>query len=228
LGGGLIEIKSGASAGLISFSGGATLQLDDSAHFTGKISGFAVPDQLDLRDISFGAGTTINFAEFEDNTQGTLTVSDGAHVAQIVMAGQYATGQFNGARDGHGGTVMTDPPLTASATDLAGNSGAVAANGSSGFSVASVSSADLMLTAQPIPEPFDFGGWMFGKDEITGFDPTQDAIRLSSGLVGSFASVRADMSAVGGATVNTFDASHSLTLGGVAPASLGAANPRFT
>jgi hypothetical protein len=85
--GGLIEIKSGASAGLISFSGGGTLQLDDSAHFTGKISGFAAPDQLDLRDISFGAGTTITFAEFEDNTQGTLTVSDGAHVAQIVMAG---------------------------------------------------------------------------------------------------------------------------------------------
>jgi hypothetical protein len=138
------------------------------------------------------------------------------------------TGQFNGASDGHGGTVMTDPPLTARDTDLAGNSGAVAANGPSGFSVASVSSGDLMLTAQPIPETFDFGGWMFGKDEITGFDPTQDAIRLSSGLVGSFASVEADMSAVGGATVITFDASHSLTLGGVAPASLGAANPRFT
>jgi hypothetical protein len=84
-----------------------------------------------------------------------------------------------------------------------------------------------MLTAQPAPETFDFGGWMFGKAEITGFDPTQDAVLLNSSLVGGFASVAADMSAVGGSTLITFDASRSLMLDGVAPASLGAANFRF-
>jgi hypothetical protein len=69
---------------------------------------------------------------------------------------------------------------------------------------------------------------VFGNEEIAGFDPTQDAICFSSGLVNTFATVQADMSAaVGGATVITFDSSHSVTLDGVAPANLGAANFRF-
>jgi hypothetical protein len=62
---------------------------------------------------------------------------------------------------------------------------------------------------------------------IAGFDPTQDTILLSSSLADDFARVQADMSAVGGATLIYFDPSHLLTLDGVAPADLGAANFRF-
>ena len=102
------------------------------------------------------------------------------------------------------------------------------ANGASDSNVTAVPSGALILTAQPTPETFDFGGWVFGNAEIAGFDPTEDAIRLSSGLVGSFASVETDMIAAGAATLITFDPSHSLTLDGVAPASLGAANFRVT
>ena len=126
-----------------------------------------------------------------------------------------------------GASGMVTQPAP-SGTKLSGVQTDPVANGAADFNVTSVPSGDLILTAQPAPETFDFGGWVFGNAEITGFDPTQDAIRLSSGLVGSFASVQADMSAVGGATLITFDASHSLTLDGVAPASLGAANFRFT
>jgi autotransporter passenger strand-loop-strand repeat protein len=58
LSGGLIEIMSGGTAGTseIDFaaSAGGTLQLDDSRHFSGIISGFGVPGAIDLRDISFG------------------------------------------------------------------------------------------------------------------------------------------------------------------------------
>ena len=138
-----------------------------------------------------------------------------------------STGTPPAASPQSGASGMTSQPAPSGAM----SSGAPAdpiANGAADFNVVAVPSGDLVLTAQPVPETFDFGGWMFGKAEITGFDPAQDAIRLSSGLVNSFASVAADMSAAGGATLITFDAFHSLTLDGVAPASLGAANFRFT
>jgi hypothetical protein len=50
------------------------------------------------------------------NTSGTLTVSDGTHTTNLTLLGQYATAQFNLTSDGHGGTLVTDPPLTV-ATD---------------------------------------------------------------------------------------------------------------
>jgi len=83
------------------------------------------------------------------------------------------------------------------------------------------------LTALSTPEVFDFSSWSFGRDTIAGFDPTQDAVSLSSGLANSFTTVQADMSPVGGGTLITFDSSRSLTLDGVAPGSLGATNFRF-
>jgi Domain of unknown function (DUF4214) len=117
--------------------------------------------------------------------------------------------------------------LVPSGATLSGVQAGLVANGPTGFTVMPVSSGDLILTALPTPEAFDFGSWHFGKDEITGFDRTQDAVRLNSGLVNSFATVQADMSAVAGGTLITFDSSHSLTLDGVAPAGLGAENFRF-
>jgi hypothetical protein len=73
---------------------------------------------------------------------------------------------------------------------------------------------------------------VFGHDEIAGFDPTQDAVRLSSGLAGNFATLQADMTrTAGGGTLITLDTSpgtaRSLTLDGVAPTTLAAANFRF-
>jgi hypothetical protein len=42
-----------------------------------------------------------------------LTVTDGTHTASVVLLGQYTAGQFTSASDGHGGTSIGDPPLTA-------------------------------------------------------------------------------------------------------------------
>jgi len=39
-------------------------------------------------------------------------VNDGTHIANLTLLGQYVTGQFHVTSDGHGGTVVTDPPLT--------------------------------------------------------------------------------------------------------------------
>lgn len=42
----------------------------------------------------------------------TLTVTEGALSAKITLLGQYAAGQFHAASDGHGGTLVTDPPTS--------------------------------------------------------------------------------------------------------------------
>jgi autotransporter passenger strand-loop-strand repeat protein len=115
LSGGFVELKSGGTAGAsqINFatSAGGTLQLDDSVHFNGVISGFGVPGALDLRDIAFGSGTTLGFTEAGDNLSGTLTVSDGINTANITLLGQYVAGNFTKQSDGNGGTLITDPPV---------------------------------------------------------------------------------------------------------------------
>jgi hypothetical protein len=120
--GGYIELGGGnglGSGGAITFAGGGELKLDDSIHFNGQIAGFAVPDALDLSDISFGVNTTLGFAEAANNSIGTLTVSDGTHTANILLLGQYIAGQFHITTDGNAGTLITDPPL-AVATDQQG------------------------------------------------------------------------------------------------------------
>ena len=45
-----------------------------------------------------------------NNNGGTLTMSDGAHVANIALLGNYIASAFAMASDGHGGTLITDPP----------------------------------------------------------------------------------------------------------------------
>ena len=117
--GATMEIASGGLTGsnAITYAGGAALILDASTTFSGTVAGLAVGDFLDLRDISFISGTTTkNFVEAGSNTSGTLTVSDGTHTANLALLGQYVTAQFNITSDGHGGTLVTDPPLTV-ATD---------------------------------------------------------------------------------------------------------------
>jgi hypothetical protein len=110
-----MEIESGGSigAGPITFasSGGGTLRLDDAIQYGGLVAGFGLPDQLDLTGISFVSGiTSANFVESGGNTSGTLTVTDGTHTAQITLLGQYVTGNFHLQNDGHGGTLVLDPP----------------------------------------------------------------------------------------------------------------------
>jgi autotransporter passenger strand-loop-strand repeat protein len=109
--GGMLEFKSGATAGsnAITFAGSGTLTLDASIDFGGLVAGFAKPDRIDLKDISFVSGTTWEtFTEAASLTSGTLTVSDGMHAANITLLGQYVTANFLLASDGHGGTLVTE------------------------------------------------------------------------------------------------------------------------
>lgn len=40
-------------------------------------------------------------------------MSDGTNTANIALLGQYMAGSFATASDGHGGTMITDPPVQA-------------------------------------------------------------------------------------------------------------------
>jgi hypothetical protein len=119
-----MEVASGGSvaSGRVTFSGGGTLQLDDSVHFSGGlVAGFAQPDMLDLRDIAYVSGTTSgNWQQLTSGStaSGMLSVGNGtpATTANLTLLGQYAAGQFHITSDGAGGTFVTDPPVSA-ATD---------------------------------------------------------------------------------------------------------------
>jgi autotransporter passenger strand-loop-strand repeat protein len=111
--GGLVEIKSGGTAGssTITILSG-TLKLDDSQHFSGSIAGLANSAQVvDLVDINFAALQTVAFSG-ASSSGGILTVSDGTHVAQLNLIGNYLAATFTSANDGAGGTLITDPPIS--------------------------------------------------------------------------------------------------------------------
>ena len=127
--GGLLVVRAGGSA-TITFDAdtGGRVELAGQS-FTGNIAGFASPpgvtEQIDLVDINFITGTTkVSFTEAAGNTSGTLTVTNGSQTANLTLLGFYSTGNFQIASDGHGGTLVTDPPtMVGSATNptLAGH-----------------------------------------------------------------------------------------------------------
>jgi VCBS repeat-containing protein len=127
---GLATIGTGASlelaaadSGSVKF-GGPTgiLILDHPSTFAGLIfdltgnGSLSGSDQIDLRDIDFGPGTTVAYTG--NTTGGLLTVSDAQHhTASIELAGNYAGSTFSLSSDGGGGTIVIDPPVK---QDLAG------------------------------------------------------------------------------------------------------------
>jgi len=84
-----------------------TLKLDQSAQYSGTVSGFTSNDQLDLGDIQFSSSTTVNYAANQDNSGGVLTVSDGTHTANIALSGQFSGGTFQASADADHGTLVS-------------------------------------------------------------------------------------------------------------------------
>ncbi|WFU38082.1 VCBS domain-containing protein [Bradyrhizobium sp. CB82] len=110
-GAGTIEFSADSTANT-TFDVGASghLILDDVFHFTGTVSGLGANDDIDLKGIGFSAGTTVNFTENQAGTGGTLTVSDGAQTASIVLLGQYDPTGFTEKADMTNGTVISYDP----------------------------------------------------------------------------------------------------------------------
>ena len=93
--------------------------------FTGVISGFAKAnlfDTIDLNDINSATATKVSFSG------GVLTVKDGSgHTAKLHFSGTYTINNFDLSDDGHGGTLIKDPPVV---EQKAGNAPATVAAGS--------------------------------------------------------------------------------------------------
>lgn len=111
--GALAFVHAGGTIDDVIFAGpNASLVLAQASAFTGTISGWQDHDSLDLGDILFSDGlTSMAYAQNNDNTGGTLTVSDGTHVATLHLLGQYSAADFALSSDGHGGTLITDPAV---------------------------------------------------------------------------------------------------------------------
>ena len=113
--GAILELT-GADSGSVTFSGTTgTLILDHSSSFTGKLidlTGNGNPsssDQIDLKDIAFGTGTTESYVG--NSSGGVLTIKDAQnHTANISLEGNYTSSTFTLSSDGHGGTIVIDPP----------------------------------------------------------------------------------------------------------------------
>ena len=105
-----------ASAENTSFANGAagTLKLDQSAGFTGTVSGFAAGDAIDLADLAFGSNTALSYTD-NGAGGGTLTVDNGVQVVDLALLGQYAAAGFQAHSDPGGGTLITYSPQTSSA-----------------------------------------------------------------------------------------------------------------
>jgi serralysin len=93
-----------------------TLKMDSASMFTGQIIGFtgdgtlSGSDQVDLLNMSFGSSIQINSSY--DPSTGALSVSNGATVDVLNFIGSYSQDNFKFASDGHGGTIVYDPPAT--------------------------------------------------------------------------------------------------------------------
>jgi hypothetical protein len=110
----------GASAQNVNFAAGSTgtLKLDDSAEFTGSVSGLTTTTYIDLADLSWAQGQMV--ASFSgDASGGKLTVSDGTQSDTINLAGDYTQSGWTLSQDSNGKTLVVDPPL-ASAPNAGG------------------------------------------------------------------------------------------------------------
>ncbi len=95
-------------------SSASSLVLDDSAHFKGVIANFgklSTDQSIDLLDIDPLTATKT----FTPGSPNVLTVKDShGHIAQLKFSGSYTAANFNLSDDGHGGTLIKDPPGQAS------------------------------------------------------------------------------------------------------------------
>ena len=123
--GGGNQTLTGGGAGKETFTGsaaGGDTFKDSAALFNGdSVIGFGNNgDTIDLTNVNFATLQPLAYTQNNTNS-GTLTVSDGTHMAAITLFGQFIASEFHPASDGGTGTTITDPlpPLqTALATPL--------------------------------------------------------------------------------------------------------------
>jgi hypothetical protein len=77
------------------------------------------------------------------NASGTLTVKEGAQTQSFTLIGTYTTSNFSATSDGHGGTLVTDPPVISGGSVTTNTE--IGSGGGSNPDIASTPSTDLGL-----------------------------------------------------------------------------------
>ena len=139
-----LELGAESSAN-VSFGADAagTLILRDPSGFTGTISGLSSTDHIDLANISYGIASlySITYSLSTDIT--TLVITDGTNTDAINLLGNYTINTaWHFSDDGHGGTIVSDAPVSAT-SDL--------------LSVQSTSADNNLLLSSPFTAANDSG-----------------------------------------------------------------------
>ena len=107
--GGNLTFAAGFDQEVVFLDGGGQLTLAQSQSYSATISGFRTSGEsgawvLDLRDIGFVDAQEATFSG--TSAGGVLTVSDGAHTAQIHLRGDYLSDKFVASSDFSGGVSI--------------------------------------------------------------------------------------------------------------------------
>jgi hypothetical protein len=101
-----LGFDSSVSAGqTITETGADKLTLELAQDFAGTISGFGTGDTIDATNF-LETATTYNFVENSGGTGGTLTLTDGSLIANILLTGSYSKSDFSLAHDSGTGTLV--------------------------------------------------------------------------------------------------------------------------
>ena len=92
------------------------LKLDNPASFNGAITGFtgdgtlSGSDQIDLSNVTYNS--SVQSDSTYNSATGILDVNNGSNATVLHFVGSYSLANFKFASDGHGGTIVYDPPTT--------------------------------------------------------------------------------------------------------------------
>jgi hypothetical protein len=107
---GTLDFEASSTANVVFGSGAAgTLNLGDSFHFNGTISGFKGPDIIDLANVG-SATTSISYHQNAAGTGGTVAISDGVQTVDLALLGHYSADNFSIVADHAHGTLVTFVP----------------------------------------------------------------------------------------------------------------------
>jgi hypothetical protein len=116
--GATVELSGADSESVTFISSTGTLKLDTPPTFTGQIFGFtgdgtlAGSDQIDLSNLNYN-NAILSSSTFNSST-GLLAVNNGTSTIDLNFFGSYSQANFKFASDGHGGTIVYDPPVVPS------------------------------------------------------------------------------------------------------------------
>jgi FecR protein len=219
--GGALEVSNSVESGVTFLASTGALTLDNPSGFAGSISGFsgngtlAGSDQIDLKNIDYNS---ISFSEHFDPANDTLSVSDGTTSAFLHFNGSYVASNFAFVSDGHGGTVVYDPPVPSQGGQNVSQTSTAAATTNNTI-IASVANETLIGSSNANTFVFNFAG--VGHENVNNFHPEIDVLQFSPGL---FATTQAILAAIRddghGNAVIALDAHDTITLAGISKAQL--------